>query len=448
MRGPSQTPMPARGRDLHRATLSFSDPGLEAAFRDAHFANVITSVRAAHVLGIATWVLWGLIIRQYTVEAPTVDLVVRFGVLVPIAAAGLVVTSLPVARRVWEAEAVAVLLLTALVWTIYVSAIAGVPFDLGYVGVILIMAFSYTLFRLRFVVMAVAGVVTIALYFVAILLVGRAESRQILLSLYYLISFYALGTIASYTRERSDRLLFLRELQLGHERRRSEGLLLNVLPRVIAERLIARDEAAGDAAGDVDAAIGDQPVLADEHADATVLFADLVGFTEQAARTPPDAVVAALNELFSVMDALADRHGLEKIKTIGDAYLAVAGVPSAIDDPTGRAVGMALELLATLDRRRWPSGDPVAVRVGIASGPVVAGVIGRRKFAYDVWGDTVNLASRLEAVAPAGSVLVAASTADRVADRFAFGPPELIEVKGKGTQAVCRLLGAVGRRGR
>ncbi len=322
----ARSAVPASRTEPHPATLRFADERLEADFRTELFGNVLVSVRAGHVLGIVTWALWGLIIRQYTAAAPEVDLTVRFLVLIPILVVGLGVTFLPAARRFWEAEAVAVLLLNALVWTIYVSAIAGVPFDLGYVGVILIMTFSYTLVRLRFLLMAGAGLAMIGLYFAAVLAVGDASSGQILLALYYLCSFYVLGTIASYTMERFTRLLFLRERQLATERERSESLLLNVLPRDVAERL--KEQAPAGSRGAATA-------LADDYPEVAVLFADLAGFTEQAGRTPPDALVACLNDVFSEMDLLADRYGLEKIKTAGDAYMAVAGVPVAVSDPAG-----------------------------------------------------------------------------------------------------------------
>jgi class 3 adenylate cyclase len=274
----------------------------------------------------------------------------------------------------------------------------------------------------------------IVLYFAVVLVSGGAEVRQSLLALFALSSFYVLGLIASYTLERFTRLLFLRERQLEHERRRSEALLLNILPEAIAERLKERAEVGtgGLVAGHA---------LADGHREVAVVFADLAGFTEQAGRTAPEPLVATLDSLFSEMDGLADRYGLEKIKTVGDAYMAVAGVPMDVVDPAVRAVDMALDLVAALEGRRWPTGDAVQVRVGIALGPVVAGVIGRRKFAYDVWGDTVNLASRLQSASRPGGVLVAASVAERTGDRFVFGPLEEVELKGKGRQAVRYVTG-------
>jgi class 3 adenylate cyclase len=383
---------------------------------------VIASVRAAHVLGILTWAAWGLMIRQYTAAAPELDLAIRFLVLIPALTAGLAVTFLPIIRRVWEAEAVAVLLVNAVVWTVYVSSLAGAPFDLGYVGVILIMAFSYTLVRLRFLLMAGAGLAMIGLYFAAVLAVGRATPGQITLALYYLVSFYVLGMIASYTFERFTRLLFLRERQLAGERERSDSLLRNILPRAIAERLKGRADVAGPA-----------PVVAEAHDDVAVLFADLASFTEQAGRTAPDALVACLNDLFSAMDALADQHGLEKIKTIGDAYMAVAGAPEPCDDHPARAARLALAMRDHVRDLASTRKIELAMRIGVHTGEAVAGVIGTERFSYDLWGDTVNTASRMESHGAPNEVQITAATKAALGAQFTTRERGPIEVKGRGT---------------
>jgi class 3 adenylate cyclase len=423
------------GGDLDRLTLRFANERLEAAFRTELWANVRASVRVAHLLGIGAWVAWWLIVSQYVPATPGVTLAPWPLVLIPILVAGLIVTVMPFAKRIWEAEVVIVNVLAALVWTLLVTEIADLPFDLGYVGAIFVMAFAFTLNRLRFVPMTIAGIGVIVAYFGVVITAGDAEARQMALAFLVLVSFLVLGVIASYTLERFTRLLFLRERQLDHERARSQALLLNVLPEAIAERLMARSEAG------TDQETVERTALADGYPEVAVLFADLAGFTEQAGTTTPDALVATLDELFSQMDTLADRYGLEKIKTIGDAYLAAAGVPTQVGDPAARAMEMALDLVEAIEGRRWPSGDPVQVRVGIAAGPVVAGVIGRRKFAFDIWGDAVNLASRLQAAGRPGSILVADSAAERAADRFVFGPVEWIDLKGKGSQAVRTLEG-------
>jgi class 3 adenylate cyclase len=231
--------------------------------------------------------------------------------------------------------------------------------------------------------------------------------------------------LAAYRLERFSRQVFLRERQIDQERLRSDGLLLNILPQAIVDQL--KTSSGGRIAQAFD--------------QVSVIIADAVGSTEQGARSSPEEFAGTLDELFRRFDQLADRHGLEKIKTIGDAYMAVAGAPVPVADHAGAAVAMALDMLVESGKVRWPSGDPMVVRVGVASGPAVAGVIGHRKFAYDLWGDTVNLASRLEEHGESGHVLVSESTARQLADRYEFGSPQMVDLKGKGLTPVHVLIG-------
>jgi guanylate cyclase len=208
------------------------------------------------------------------------------------------------------------------------------------------------------------------------------------------------------------------------EQDRSERLLLNVLPATIARRL---KEAPG--------------AIADAFDAVTVLFADIVGFTAFAQSQPPGEVVAVLNRLFSRFDELADEHGLEKIKTIGDAYLVVAGLPVPRPDHLAAIAEMALDMCDAVECFRAETSIELAIRVGIDSGPVVAGVIGHRKFSYDVWGDTVNMASRMEAHGVPGCIQVTHHVKERLCDRYEFRERGPVEVKGKGPTTTYLLTG-------
>lgn len=205
------------------------------------------------------------------------------------------------------------------------------------------------------------------------------------------------------------------------EQEKSERLLLNILPRPVAARL---KEGPG--------------VIAEHFAEVTVLFADLVGFTPLSARMDPEKLVELLNEVFSLFDELAEKHGLEKIKTIGDSYMAVGGLPVPRTDHAETVAEMALDIQQRLAEL---AGGGLQVRVGIHSGPVVAGVIGRRKFSYDLWGDTVNIASRMEAHGVSGGIQVTAATYARLKDEYEFAERGVIPVKGKGTMLTYMLVG-------
>ena len=205
---------------------------------------------------------------------------------------------------------------------------------------------------------------------------------------------------------------------------RAEKLLLNTLPRPIAMRLQAGEER-----------------IAESFESVTVLFADLVGFTERAAATDAEALVELLSQVFTAFDAISDRYGVEKIKTIGDAYMVVAGVPTPRADHLEAMADTALALLDAVARVGERIGADLQIRVGMHSGPVVAGIIGTRKFAYDLWGDTVNTASRMESHGVPGRVHVDESTYAQLRDRFRFEERGEVEVKGLGMMRTYFLLG-------
>jgi class 3 adenylate cyclase len=198
-------------------------------------------------------------------------------------------------------------------------------------------------------------------------------------------------------------------------RRQSDALLLNVLPEPIANRL----------------KLGER-VIADHYDQASVLFADIVNFTPLSESKSPQDVVSILNGLFIEFDRLAERFGLEKIKTIGDAYMVVAGVPAPREDHAAVLMEMALAMHACVLDYAPVDGRHLEIRIGIASGPLVAGVIGERKFSYDLWGDTVNTASRMESSGVSGRIQVTEETRRLLADRYPFLRREDVEVKGKG----------------
>jgi class 3 adenylate cyclase len=202
---------------------------------------------------------------------------------------------------------------------------------------------------------------------------------------------------------------------IAAERERSDSLLRNVLPDVVAEQLKNSTEP-----------------IADYFDAVTVLFADICGFTELATRIPPRDLVDLLNEVFSSFDALTAAHGVEKIKTIGDAYMAVAGIPVSRVDHTATMAELALDMRDSLGAIEQRTGAAIACRFGLATGPAVAGVIGRNRFAYDLWGNTVNMAARMESHGEVGRIQVTSSVRDALAGTHVFTPRGEIDVKGAG----------------
>lgn len=219
------------------------------------------------------------------------------------------------------------------------------------------------------------------------------------------------------------------EAMAEREHDRSETLLANILPPPIAERL--KDRTGG-------------AEIADAYPEASVLFIDMAGFTALAGATTPDVLVHFLNDVYSRFDLLVESHGLEKIKTSGDAYMVVGGVPEPLADHAARIADFALDARDAMTGIIDPLGRVMPVRIGIATGPVVAGVVGKRKFFYDVWGDAVNTASRMESTGEVGKIQVSPTTYEILAGRFAFVERGTVEVKGKGPMRTWLLVGRAG----
>jgi len=220
------------------------------------------------------------------------------------------------------------------------------------------------------------------------------------------------------------------EAAMEQEYQRSEALLANILPASIAERLKDRSRS----------------VIADKYDDASILFADIAGYTERASDTSPEELVAFLDDLYTSLDALVTRHGLEKVKTTGDAYMVVSGVPQPRPDHLEALADLALDIADTVAGLTDSRGHAVPLRIGLASGPVVAGVVGSQRFFYDVWGDAVNVASRMESTVDVGRIQVPQPVYQRLSNRFLFEERGDVEVKGKGVMHTWYLVGRNGQR--
>lgn len=212
--------------------------------------------------------------------------------------------------------------------------------------------------------------------------------------------------------------------QLETEKEKSEHLLLNILPAAIVEQLKFKEE-----------------IIADIFPEVTLLFADIVNFTPLSMQTSPEKLVVMLNDVFSAIDELAVKHNLEKIKTIGDAYMVAGGLPTPRQDHAEAVADMALDIMTMIGRFKRQDGEALSMRIGIHSGPVIAGIIGKKKFSYDLWGDTVNTASRMESHGVADEIQTTVATYERLKGKYIFEKRGLIHVKGKGEMLTYFLKG-------
>lgn len=227
-------------------------------------------------------------------------------------------------------------------------------------------------------------------------------------------------------KKRLNGVLEEKNVALDKEQAVSNGLLLNILPAPIAQRLKQGEK-----------------VIVDMFKNTTVMFIDLAGFTKLSSRTKPDQLVAMLNSIFSELDTLSEKYGVEKIKTIGDAYMVASGIPNTRADHAEAAARMALEAQRIVSKLRTPDGSPIEVRIGLASGEAIAGVIGTKKYIYDLWGDTVNTAARMESTGETGKIQCTQSVYDILKATFTFQKRGEIEVKGKGMMTTYFLTGSV-----
>jgi len=393
--------------DRSSVQLRFDDEGLEREFLTAYEGSGLGSARATLVLLVALFVGYAFYDAAVSPDRLSTLFAIRLAIVAVLA---LVLTATWHPR--WEAWQIVLLPAAGVVcgWGLLaLGAVAPPDQDLLFAGGIAITVVgTLTLFRLRFRVLIGVSAVIGASY-LAWAVSGGVVPEARVAATFLVPTALLLGALGGWNIERYARREFLAE-------RAAERLLRNVLPDAIAERL--KDEPGP---------------IAEDFAAATVLFADIVDFSGLSARMGPDALVRFLNEVFTSFDRIVERRGVEKIKTIGDAYMAVAGLPVPCPDHVDRALATAGEMLVEAERRAGGPEGGFRVRVGVATGPVVAGVIGESKFAYDLWGDPVTLASRMESHGVPGRIHVTGAVV-RAADGsgWTFEPRGEIEVKGHG----------------
>jgi adenylate cyclase len=410
----------SRGSTRDPMTLRFRDTSLERQFQAEMAATNGPQARVGAAVAIGLWLIAALIIPTVIEIDRGVVTAICIGMasvnLVGVIASGWATTLDRQQAIGFALNGLAGLAVLALI------ALSGTTDRYAAPALLLIAIFAFVVIRLRFVFAFVAAGTYLVGY---IAVVATGPTRGTALDVFLVAAAIIAGLAATYLLERGARDVFAQRrlieqqaAELADAHATSERLLLNVLPGSVAERLKAGET-----------------TIADAYDDATVLFADLVGFTPLASSLSPAETVGLLDRLFSAFDRLAEAHGLEKIKTIGDAYMVVGGVPEVCTDHPARVVAMALDMLEAVATLGREMDRPLDLRIGVHSGPVVAGVIGTTKFIYDLWGDTVNVASRLESQGLAGAVQMSEATWLRsggvTAERR--GP---IELKGRGTMVV------------
>ena len=415
---------PTQASDSRRFGLRFPDPELDREFRQQYDTAAVPLAKMAGLVGFVVVGSFGMLDVLIVDDGLSHVLAIRFGIICP-AAVVLIVVLVLARERAWTFVQAAMCtgLAVAALALFAMPLVADVPTDFARTGMLLTLMFLCAFAPVRFVWAMWTTAVIFAGYQGASIAQGTPWDVAVY-NTFYIVTFIVVGGFASFTLERLRRREFLRERALEQEGARSDALLHNILPEEIATRLRTEPGAIAEAADDV-----------------SVLFADIVGFTPFSETLPPTELVTLLDGLFTVFDDICGRHGVEKIKTIGDAYMAVAGVPRPDPDHAASIAELALEMQAAtaVFAERWPG--PLELRIGISSGPVVAGVIGHRKFAYDLWGDTVNTASRMESHGAPGSIQVSASTYALLRDRYTFGESQVTEVKGKGAVETYLLRG-------
>ncbi len=309
----------------------------------------------------------------------------------------------------------------AICW--FVGTGSGLQFYFLVAACLVVLQLGVDRIFLASILAAIAAALVITLQF----LVPRNTGAQPVwaLSLSFVVTTISACIMVVTTVWYAVREIVRAEAAMELEYERSEALLANILPASVAERL--KDPA--------------RNIIADKYEDASVLFADIAGFTERASDMPPDQLILFLDKLYGDFDALVDKHDLEKIKVSGDSYMVVSGVPQPRDDHVQALAAFALDMAEVVRGLKDSRGEPLPLRIGLACGAVVAGVVGSRRFFYDVWGDAVNVASRMESTDSVGRIQVPEDVYLRLKDDFILQERGDIEIKGKGSMRTWYLIG-------
>lgn len=408
---------------LHPVTLRFLDRAVEDVYRVDRFERSLSQIRIGLGVGCVMYAAFGIldiwIIRDVVTQAWIIR-AFACGVI----ALGLALSWTPSFRQHDQNITMSVGLIASLGIIAMIVLADSERGDTYYVGLILVIMWAVVLSGQGFVYATASSTLIVIMYAVTTLVLRDASLAVLISSAFFLLGTNIFLGIASYIIERYARRTFIQTRQIDAERAANERLLLNILPVDVASQLKAG-----------------RLTIADHFDEATVFFSDVCEFTPLAARMAPEEVVGLLNDIFGYLDGIAERLGVEKIKTVGDGYMAVAGVPTGRADHLVAVAEMALEVRAGLAHFNAERGLACQMRIGIHSGPLVAGIIGSRKFIYDLWGDTVNIASRMEEAGVPGEIQCTEPVAQALRDTYAFTERGVMDIKGKGPMRTFFLTG-------
>jgi adenylate cyclase len=411
--------------------LSFP-PEIEGKFREDYYNNTRSSTRIALVLALILYSLFG-VLDMYAVPLSKDGVwFIRYAIVAPVILFVLTASYVNVFQDYVQGMMSVAVAISGLgiVAMIAITRETELGNRFYFTGLILISMWAYGLLRLRFWHAVLANLIVMVGYEYSSIMVKQLLNSETGIVLFTMHNFFFLGAniigiFTSYTLERYSRREFLQKYLIQEQRDQSDKLLFSILPERIAEKLKQGHE-----------------TIAEEFSSASVLFADIVNFTPISARFDPREVVEMLNELFSGFDQLVDKYSVEKIQVAGDGYMLAAGVPTPRKNHAIVLAQLALEMMEYVERQRFLGGKhPIEIRIGLNSGPVIGGVIGRKKFVYALWGDMVNTASRMESHGAKGKIQITRATYELIKDQFDCEYIGEIDVKGKGRLEAWYLLG-------
>jgi len=399
--------------EIRRFSARFRNPDLEAEFLARRTERHLRQVRAALAVGVV--MVLGFAVLDYLVltESRTLAVTIRLAGGLPSIGFVFALTFVPLLQRNTDLFAWIIVPYVTMNY-LALNVVSDAP-DVYLSGYIIILFFMQILLPLSFPAMLWVGTGCTLGFALAIPAIRDLPIGHLLTIYSQYIATLIAGGFAVYLINVYRRIEFLDSKKIAEQRQQYFGLLTRILPRDIVVRME-----------------NGEPRIADQVPSAAVLFADIVGFTDMASRHPPERVLDTLDTLFASFDRLVEQHGLEKIKTIGDAYMVAGGVPTSRPGFLADIADLALDLLDAAADQAGPDGRPLELRVGIHVGPLVAGVIGDSRFGYDLWGDTVNIASRMQSLGEPGRVQVSDAVQRELAGAYRFEPLGEIEAKGLG----------------